>query len=216
MYSPELFFKHPEFIHTLQQVIEFIGTFAFAISGIRHAAAKNFDWFGGFVCGIAVAIGGGTIRDVMLGVIPFWMTSSIYIICTILAQVFVIIFSKSLKRLDNTWFAFDTLGLALFTIAGIQKSLACGMPFWVAIIMGCITGCAGGVIRDVLLNNVPVIFHKEIYALASIAGGVLYWLMYCFAIDVSVTVVTVFIIICLIRYLAVRYHISLPHLPTEE
>ena len=216
MYSPELFFKNPEFIHTLQQVIEFVGTFAFAISGIRHAAAKNFDWFGGFVCGIAVAIGGGTIRDVMLGVPPFWMTSSIYIICTVLAQIFVIVFSKSLKRLDNTWFAFDTLGLALFTIAGLQKTVSCGFPFWVGIIMGCITGCAGGVIRDVLLNNVPVIFHKEIYALASIIGGLLYWLMYVCGMSISVTVVTVFVIICLIRYLAVRYHISLPHLPTEN
>ncbi len=216
MYSPELFFKNPEFIHTLQQVIEFVGTFAFAISGIRHAAAKNFDWFGGFVCGIAVAIGGGTIRDVMLGVPPFWMTSSIYIICTVLAQIFVIVFSKSLKRLDNTWFAFDTLGLALFTIAGLQKTVSCGFPFWVGIIMGCITGCAGGVIRDVLLNNVPVIFHKEIYALASIIGGLLYWLMYVCGVSISVTVVTVFVIICLIRYLAVRYHISLPHPPTEN
>lgn len=216
MYSPELFFRRPEFIHSLQQVIEFLGTFAFAISGIRHAAAKKFDWFGGFVCGIAVAIGGGTIRDVMLGVTPFWMTSSIYIICTIFAQVFVIVFSKSLKRLDNTWFAFDTLGLALFTIAGMQKTLACGFPFWIAIIMGCMTGCAGGVIRDVLLNNIPVIFHKEIYALASIVGGVTYWVMYSLGIDVSVTVVTVFSVVCVIRYLAVRFHISLPQLPTED
>ena len=127
-------YENPEIVHSRQQIIEFVGTFAFAISGIRHAAAKNFDWFGGFVCGIAVAIGGGTIRDVMIGVTPFWMTSSIYIICTVLAQLFVIVFSKFLKRLDNTWFVFDTLGLALFTIAGIQKSLAYDFPFWVAIL----------------------------------------------------------------------------------
>lgn len=170
-------YENPEIVHSIQQIIEFVGTFAFAISGIRHAAAKNFDWFGGFVCGIAVAIGGGTIRDVMIGVTPFWMTSSIYIICTVLAQLFVIVFSKFLKRLDNTWFVFDTLGLALFTIAGIQKSLAYDFPFWVAIIMGCITGSAGGVIRDVLLNNVPIIFHKEIYAMASIVGGIAYWVL---------------------------------------
>ena len=116
--------------------IELLGTFAFAISGIRHAAAKHFDWFGGYVCGIAVAIGGGTIRDVMLGVTPFWMTNPIYMICTAFALVVVIVFAKYMEYLSNAWLVFDTLGLALFTIAGIQKSLACGQPFWVAIIMG--------------------------------------------------------------------------------
>lgn len=211
-----MFYNDPEFVRSIQQLIEFVGTFAFAISGIRHAAAKHFDWFGGFVCGIAVAIGGGTIRDVMLGVTPFWMTSSVYIICTVLAQLFVIIFSKSLKRLDNTWFVFDTLGLALFTIAGIQKSLACGFPFWVAITMGCITGSAGGVIRDVLLNNIPVIFHKEIYAIASILGGLVYWALVSLGVDVSVTVIVVFLMICIIRLLAVKYHITLPHLRSED
>ncbi len=211
-----MFYQNPEIVHSIQQGIEFVGTFAFAISGIRHAAAKNFDWFGGFVCGIAVAIGGGTIRDVMIGVTPFWMTSSIYIICTVLAQLFVIVFSKFLKRLDNTWFVFDTLGLALFTIAGIQKSLAYDFPFWVAIIMGCMTGSAGGVIRDVLLNNVPIIFQKEIYAMASIIGGILYWVLISLDVDVSITVVSSFLVVCVIRFLAVRYHLSLPRLRLEE
>lgn len=211
-----MFYQNPEIVHSIQQGIEFVGTFAFAISGIRHAAAKNFDWFGGFVCGIAVAIGGGTIRDVMIGVTPFWMTSSIYIICTVLAQLFVIVFSKFLKRLDNTWFVFDTLGLALFTIAGIQKSLAYDFPFWVAIIMGGMTGSAGGVIRDVLLNNVPIIFQKEIYAMASILGGIVYWVLISVGVDVSITVVSSFLVVCVIRFLAVRYHLSLPRLRLEE
>lgn len=209
-------FEDPELVHSLQRVIEFLGTFAFAISGIRHAAALHFDWFGGFVCGFAVAIGGGTIRDVMLGATPFWMTSPMYILCTALAQVFVVLFAQSLKRLDNAWFAFDTLGLALFTIAGIQKTLACGHPFWVAIVMGCITGAAGGVIRDILLNKVPVIFHKEIYAMACVAGGGLYWAMLKLGAGLTFTVTAVFIVICLIRFLAVKYHISLPLLKGEE
>ena len=197
-------------------VIEFLGTFAFAISGIRHAAAKHFDWLGGFVCGIAVAIGGGTIRDVMLGVTPFWMTSSIYIICTVMAQVFVIVFAKSLRRLDNTWFLFDTFGLALFTIVGLQKTLDCGYAYWVAIIMGCITGSAGGVIRDVLLNNVPIIFKKEIYAMASIFGGLVYWVLMKLGLDMNITVVMTFVVVCVIRLLAVKYHISLPVLKGED
>ncbi len=204
--------ENVEYNEIISQVVEFLGTFAFAISGIRHAAAKHFDWFGGYVCGIAVAIGGGTIRDVMLGVTPFWMTNPFYIICTAMALVLVIVFNKKLETFNNTWMVFDTLGLALFTIAGIQKSLMVGQPYWVAIIMGCITGAAGGVIRDVLLNNEPVIFRREIYAMAAVAGGVAYWAADLLGAPVEITVPVSFFVTCFIRFLAVRYHISLPKL----
>jgi uncharacterized membrane protein YeiH len=204
-----------EYNAIVTQVIEFLGTFAFAISGIRHAAAKHFDWFGGYVCGIAVAIGGGTIRDVMLGTTPFWMTNPFYMICTAMALLFVVVFSKHMEGLRNTWFVFDTLGLALFTIAGIQKSLIFGHPYWVGIIMGCITGSAGGVIRDVLLNNEPVIFHKEIYAMAAILGGITYWIMDVLQLPIEITVISSFCVTCLIRFLAVKYHLSLPTLKNE-
>ena len=198
------------------RIIELLGTFAFAISGIRHAAAKNFDWFGGYVCGIAVAIGGGTIRDVMLGTTPFWMTTPIYMICTAVALLTVVFFGRWMEPLKNAWFVFDTLGLALFTIAGIQKSIAFGQPFWVAIIMGCITGSAGGVIRDVLLNNEPVIFHREIYAMACVLGGIVYWALVEVGLPVELTAVVSFVTTCAIRFLAVRYHISLPTLKNEK
>jgi uncharacterized membrane protein YeiH len=204
-----------EYDDIVRQIIEFLGTFAFAISGIRHAAAKHYDWFGGYVCGIAVAIGGGTIRDVMLGVTPFWMTNPFYMICTALALLFVIMFAKHMEGLRNTWFVFDTLGLALFTIAGIQKSLLLGQPYWVAIIMGCITGSAGGVIRDVLLNNEPVIFHREIYAMAAVLGGITYWFLDIIHTPIEVTVIASFLVTCLMRFLAVRYHLSLPTLKNE-
>ena len=204
-----------EYDDIVRQIIEFLGTFAFAISGIRHAAAKHYDWFGGYVCGIAVAIGGGTIRDVMLGVTPFWMTNPFYMICTALALLFVIMFAKHMEGLRNTWFVFDTLGLALFTIAGIQKSLLLGQPYWVAIIMGCITGSAGGVIRDVLLNNEPVIFHREIYAMAAVLGGVTYWFLDFIEAPIEVTVISSFLVTCLMRFLAVRYHLSLPILKND-
>ena len=204
-----------EYNAIVTQVIEFLGTFAFAISGIRHAAAKQFDWFGGYVCGIAVAIGGGTIRDVMLGTTPFWMTNPFYMICTAMALLFVVVFSKHMEGLRNTWFVFDTFGLALFTIAGILKSLIFGHPYWVGIIMGCITGSAGGVIRDVLLNNEPVIFHKEIYAMAAILGGITYWIMDVLQLPIEITVISSFCVTCLIRFLAVKYHLSLPTLKNE-
>ena len=207
---------NPQVAHTVLLIIEFIGTFAFAISGIRMAAAKHFDWFGGFVCGFAVAIGGGTIRDVMLGVTPFWMTSSIYFTCTIIALLVGILFSKKLSRMENAWLITDTLGLAMFTIAGLQKTLQYGHPFWVAIVMGCITGVAGGVIRDVLLNQDPIIFQKDIYAMASVAGGLIYWLLAALGINIGITSIVTFFVICLVRYVAVRYHISLPLLRGEN
>lgn len=199
-------------MNTVQLVIEFLGTFAFAISGIRLAALKKFDWFGGYVVGLATAIGGGTIRDVMLGITPFWMTNSIYLICTAAALVLAIAFKRTLKRFNNAYFLFDTLGLALFTIAGIQKTLYVGLPFWVAIVMGCITGAAGGVMRDVLINEVPLIFRKEIYATAAILGGLVYQLCYNLGVHVEITVISSFITVVAVRLLSVRFQISLPHL----
>ena len=204
-----------ELYSTVMKIIEVLGTFTFVVSGIRQASAKHFDWFGGFVCGIAVAIGGGTVRDVMLGVTPFWMTSSLYMSCAVLALLFTVVFSRSLKKLDNAWFVFDTLGLGLFTVAGIQKTLECGHPFWVAIIMGCITGSAGGVMRDVFLNNIPVIFQKEIYATACVAGGFIYWGLALLNLSVTWRAAITFVVVCSIRFLAVKYHITFPTLKDE-
>ena len=154
-------------------VIEFIGTMAFAISGIRLASAKHFDWFGAYIVGMATAIGGGTLRDIMLGVPPFWMTNSIYVICCGLALLWVILFGKKLIRQKNTWFIFDTIGLALFNIIGLEKTLNMGYPLWMAVIMGCVTGAAGGILRDILTKEIPLIFRKDIYAIACISGGVI-------------------------------------------
>lgn len=201
---------------SLQFVIEFLGTFAFAISGIRSASSKNFDWFGGYVVGLATAIGGGTIRDVMLGQVPFWMTNSIYLICTGAALLTFVMLKKLFTRLSKTWALFDTLGLALFTIAGIQKTLEAGFPFWVAIIMGCITGAAGGVMRDVFVNETPLIFRKEIYAIACIIGGLVYQLCYMLNLSVEVAVVSTFVTVVVVRLLAVKYSISLPVLKDPD
>lgn len=203
-------------MNTVYFIIEFIGTLAFAISGIRLASAKHFDWFGGYVVGLATAIGGGTIRDVMLGLTPFWMTTPIYLICTAGALLLVIIFKKRLTSLTNTWFLFDTLGLALFTIAGIQKTLFAGFPFWVAVIMGCMTGAAGGIIRDVLINEVPLIFRKEIYALACIIGGIVYWIGYYLNWHDEITMILSFVSVIIVRVLAAKYHISLPILREDN
>ncbi len=197
------------------QIIEFAGTFAFAISGIRLASAKQFDWFGAYVVGLTTAIGGGTIRDLLLGVTPFWMTDPSYLICSGLALIWVILFSKTLIHLNNTFFIFDTIGLALFTMVGITKALALGFPFWVAIIMGCVTGAAGGVMRDVLINELPLIFRKEIYAMACMIGGLVYYVCRWLGLDPIMTQLLGGFTIFLVRVLAVKYQIGLPILKGE-
>lgn len=195
---------------TFVQILDFIGTFAFAISGIRLASAKQFDWFGAYVVGLATAIGGGTIRDVLLDVTPAWMVSPIYLVCTGLALFWVILFGKYLIHLHNTFFLFDTIGLALFTVVGVGKSLALGYPFWVAIIMGSVTGAAGGVIRDVFINEIPLIFRQEIYAMACVLGGIAYWLCDLVGLGSYVCQIVGGSIVFLTRVFAVKYHIRLP------
>ena len=195
---------------TFVQILDFIGTFAFAISGIRLASAKRFDWFGAYVVGFVTAIGGGTIRDVLLGVTPGWMTDPIYLICTGLALLWVILFGKHLIHLHNTFFIFDSIGLALFTVVGVGKSIVLGYPFWVAIIMGSITGAAGGVIRDVFINEIPLIFRKEIYAMACVVGGMVYWMCDLVGVHSYGCQVAGGISVFVTRILAVKYNICLP------
>ena len=141
-------------------IVEIAGTIAFAISGIRLAAAKNFDWFGAYVVGLVTAIGGGTLRDVLLGTTPFWMQNGWYMGVTGLSLLFVIVFRRQWVRLNSTFFIFDTIGLALFVVIGMQKTLMFGYPVWTAIIMGTLTGAFGGVLRDILINEVPLIFDR--------------------------------------------------------
>ena len=130
---------------------DYTGTFAFAISGIRLASAKQFDWFGAYVVGVVTAVGGGTIRDILLNATPFWMEQASYLIISALALLFVIIFRKYVISLNNTFFIFDAIGLGLFGVVGIEKALTFGFPMWVAIVMGTITGAFGGMIRDILI-----------------------------------------------------------------
>ena len=197
------------------QILDFIATFAFAISGIRLASAKHFDLFGAYVVGLTTAIGGGTMRDLLLSQPPFWMTNGINLICTAIALVWVIVFRKLLVKQENTWFLFDTIGLAVFTVTGIEKTLAAGFPFWTAIMMGTMTGAGGGVFRDVFINEVPLIFRKEIYALACVIGGIAYFIcdMLQWGNIVSGLVCGAFVMLS--RILAVHYKIHLPTLKGE-
>lgn len=200
---------------TFVQVLDFIGTFAFAISGIRLASAKRFDWFGAYVVGLVTAIGGGTMRDVLLDVTPAWMTDPMYLLCTGLALFWVIAFSKYLIHLHNTFFIFDCIGLALFTVVGFEKAIALGHPFWVAIIMGSMTGAAGGVFRDVFINEEPLIFRKEIYAMACVLGGLSYWICGLLGLESYLCQIIAGCVVFLSRTISVKYNICLPVLKGE-
>ena len=192
------------------QLIDYAGTFAFAISGIRMASAKQFDLFGAYVVGLVTAIGGGTIRDVLLNVTPFWMLQPSYLIVTAFALIIVLLLGKKLILLKNTFFIFDAIGLGLFVVVGIEKTLVANYPFWVAILMGMITGSAGGILRDILINEIPLIFRKDIYALACLFGGLLYFACFKLGISPVITQLVSAFTVILTRVLAVKYHISLP------
>ena len=144
------------------------------------------------------------------------MNNPIYLVITALALLWVMAFSKYLVHMNNTFFFFDAIGLALFAVVGIQKTLDAGFPLWVATIMGTMTGAAGGVLRDVFINEIPLIFRKDIYAMACVMGGLTYWVCGKLGCDSIVTQITCGICVFVTRVLAVKYHISLPTLKGEE
>ena len=170
---------------------DYTGTFVFAISGIRLASAKQFDWFGAYVVGVVTAVGGGTIRDILLNAVPFWMEQASYLIVSALALLFVIAFRKYVIRLNNIFFIFDAIGLGLFVVVGIAKTLDFGFPMWVAIVMGTITGSFGGMMRDILINEEPSMSAAMIQFVSALS-------------------------VFLARIIAVKYHISVPVLKGEE
>lgn len=200
---------------TFVDIIDYLGTFAFAISGIRLASAKKFDLFGAFIVGMATAVGGGTLRDVMLGQSPFWMIRWIYFAITGFALLLFVFLYKQINRISNTIFLFDTIGLGLFTVVGIQKTLDAGFPLWTANIMGMFTGAAGGVIRDILINEVPLIFRRDIYALACFAGGLFFSWGYLEGLPLEACTIGCAMVVIIIRLLAVMFHWQLPLLSSE-
>lgn len=197
-------------------VIEILGTIAFAISGIRLAAAKRFDWFGAYVIGLVTAIGGGTLRDVLIKTEVFWMVTPLYLAVTGLSLLTVIVFRQALVKGMRTLFLFDAIGLALFVVIGIEKTLTAGYDMWVAIVMGIITGSFGGIVRDILIGDVPLFFRKDVYATACLAGGVIYWLVSLLQLNPLFAQLSCAIIVVGLRILASRFKWALPILRVDD
>ena len=197
-------------------ILELIGTVAGAVSGARLSAAKQFDLFGAFIVGSVTAVGGGTTRDLLIGKTPFWLEDPIYLLACLFGLLWVIAFRKILVRQNNTWFLFDCIGFSLFNVIGIEKGLGLGLPTWAAICLGIITGAGGGILRDILINEVPLIFRKEIYATCCLVGGIVYivCLKYLGWAPEGSAMLSCTIAIS-IRMLAVKYGWSLPTLKAE-
>lgn len=197
--------------------LDYIGTFVFAISGAIVAVEKQFDFFGAIILAFVTSIGGGTLRDLLIGSTPVgWMESDIHIyiiLSTIPATYFLMDFFRRLRR---TFFLFDTIGIGLFTILGMEKVLAMGLSPVVAIMMGVVSAVFGGVLRDVLSNQAPLIFRKEIYAFACLFGALVYYfLRTTFDYNWIGMLVSIGVVIT-IRVLAIRYQWSIPFRPLRR
>lgn len=201
-------------------IIEMIGALACAISGIRLAALKRFDWFGAYIVGLVTALGGGTLRDAILCQPAFWVADFrfflAYFLITLLGLMAVVVFRERLVRRERMLLIFDAVGLAMFTVIGIEKALSRECAMGVAICMGMLTGAFGGVLRDILLNRVPLIFRKDIYAMASLLGGIVYWFLLTCGASTEICAIGCLLIIVTIRMLAVKFGWHLPILTSNE
>ncbi len=191
--------------------LDLLGTMAFAVSGALVAMEKRLDLFGILSLSFVTAIGGGTLRDVVIGISPVsWLTDLNYFFTIIAGTVLAIVFRKKFAFLRMSLLLFDTIGLAIFTLIGIEKGMEVGLHPIICITLGTITACFGGVIRDILGNEIPVIFKKEIYATVCILGGLVYYVLHYFDISKDLNYVVTAGVIVAIRILAVMNKWSLP------
>jgi uncharacterized membrane protein YeiH len=196
---------------TTSQIIEILGTISFAISGTFAAVQRRLDPFGILIIAFVTSIGGGTVRDLLLGDTPVkWMRDVNYCLLILVTSMITMFFKRNIKKFKITLFLFDSLGLGLFTVLGIQKGIAFGLSPGICIALGTITGCFGGIIRDTLLNTIPLIFRKEVYATACIVGGLLYFALLYFNLKADVAKILVIAFIFTLRIIVVKYKLSLP------
>ncbi|EON76793.1 putative membrane spanning protein [Lunatimonas lonarensis] len=195
----------------LQYALELIGVFFFAISGALAIQDKGHDWFGAGFTAFVTAIGGGSLRDMLLGAYPLvWIGNVAFLYAIFAGILFTFLFYRFLAKLRKTLFLFDTLGIGFFTILGVEKTLSLGFSLEVAAIMGMFSAVMGGVIRDTLTNEIPILFRKEVYASACLAGAVLYLVCSHYGLSRDINLLLSITAIIVIRLVAVKYKLSLP------
>ena len=194
-------------------LLDLIGTLAFAISGALVSIDKKMDLFGVFIITFVTALGGGTLRDVMIGRTPVgWMVNIDYIYVIITGFILTLLFKQLIEKFKIYLFIFDTIGLGVFTLIGLEKGINIGLHPIICIALGTITACFGGVIRDILCAEIPVIFRKEIYATICILGGIVFFILRKFNLNSDVLYLTTSLVIISVRVMAVRFKWYLPTL----
>ena len=193
--------------------IDILGTIAFAISGVLVAMNKKMDLFGILIIAFVTAIGGGTLRDILIGQTPVgWMKDMTFTYAILGSTIFAVILRNKINYLRTSLFLFDTIGIGLYTVIGVERGISAGLHPIICIALGTISACFGGVIRDILCNEIPVIFRKEIYATACILGGLSYFLIRKLPLDSDFVFIISGAIVILVRLLAVRFKIALPNI----
>lgn len=193
------------------ELLDLFGIAVFAISGALVAGRKRMDVFGIVVVAIVTAIGGGTIRDVILGIHPvFWIADPRYVIVAVVAALVTFFASPSIRFPLRLLLLFDAFGLAFFTILGCQRTLGTSVSHTIVVVMGVLTGVAGGVVRDLLCGEIPLIFRREIYATASLAGSLAFVLFMEIGLDLRAASITAIAIALFVRLAALRWRLALP------
>lgn len=191
--------------------IDIAGIAAFSIAGAFAAMEKKLDFFGIFVIAFVTALGGGTLRDVLIGEVPVrWMTDLRPGMIVLISTIAAMLFTKAIKNFNKILLLFDSIGLGFFTVLGIQTGIVLGLHPVICISLGTITACFGGVIRDISLNNIPLIFHKEIYATTCILGGALFFLLQMIEMQKMPLEIICITTIVMLRLLAVKFNWQLP------
>lgn len=197
--------------------IDILGTIAFAISGVLVAMNKKMDLFGILIIAFVTAVGGGTLRDILIGQTPVgWMKDMTFTYVILGSAVFAVIVRNKINYLRTSLFLFDTIGIGLYTVIGVEKGLSVGLHPIICIALGTMSACFGGVIRDILCNEIPVIFRKEIYATACILGGLSYFLIRKLPLESDFVFMIAGAIVILVRLLAVKFKIALPNIYKKE
>jgi len=197
-------------------LIDILGTFAFAISGALVALDKKFDIFGVIIIAFVTAVGGGMLRDILINAHPInWIGDLNYLYTIFAAVIFTFLVKSKIAYLSKTMFLFDTIGISVFTLLGLQKGLSYELHPLVAVIMGMISAVFGGVLRDVLTNRVPLIFEKEIYASACLSGGVMYLILNHFMVEENINFIISALVVVIIRVVAVRFSLELPKIKVD-
>ena len=196
---------------TIFHVLDILGIISFAISGSLVAMRKKLDPFGVFIIAFVTSVGGGTLRDILIGAQPvFWMKNTEYIFLIIASFIFAILFRKKLKYINKSLFLFDTIGLGLYTIMGTEIGLNANFHPLIIISIATMTASFGGVIRDILCNEIPIIFRKEIYATACVFGSITFLILNNYDFDKTIIYISTSLIVIVIRLVAVKFHLSLP------